>query len=219
MTRPTSTARPLVTRRDPLLTETAELRLPTQERGARRVGAILDAAAQLIEEVGVEGVTVQLLADRAATSKGSLYHFFPDVPSVLRALADRHLGEIGAIVNRIIEDRSTDWRGMPARQVVASLLAPLDYLEHNCDLFALIRAPAILPRETRAMEPMIRFVGFILSSRYPEMADDRRAARAATLVAVIDGVVGTAARGCSHQGAGMRTELEELLVIYLEGID
>lgn len=219
MTRPTSTTRPPVTRRDPLLSETAELRLPTQERGARRVEAILDAAAELIEEVGVEGVTVQLLADRAATSKGSLYHFFPDVPSVLRALAARHMEEIDAIVVGIMTDSSLDWRAMAPREVIATLLAPLDYLEKNCDLLALIRAPGILPVETRAMEPMVRFVEGILSERYPAMARDRRAARAATLVAVIDGVVGTAARGCSHRGAGMRRELEELLTIYLEGID
>jgi AcrR family transcriptional regulator len=201
-----------------MLSETAELRLPTQERGARRVEAILDAAAQLIEEVGVEGVTVQLLADRAATSKGSLYHFFPDVHSVLRALAERHMGEIGAIIGGIEENERLDWQHMSSREVIQALLAPLDYLEQNCDLLSLLRAPGILPRETRSMEPMVHFVGHILESRYPAMDSARRQARAATLVAVIDGVVGTAARGCSHQGAGMRQELEELLVIYLEGI-
>jgi AcrR family transcriptional regulator len=219
MPRTTQLTRTSVTRRDPLLSETAELRLPTQERGARRVEAILDAAAELVEEVGVEAVTVQLLADRAATSKGSLYHFFPDVHSVLRALADRHLGEIRAIVGNIMADGAKDWRGMETKDVIAALLAPLDYLEQNCDLLALIRAPGILPRETRAMEPMVHFVDRILTARYPKMVAERRATRSATLVAVIDGVVGTAARGCSHRGEGMRRELEDLLVIYLDGID
>ena len=69
------------------------------------------------------------------------------------------------------------------------------------------------------MEPMVHFVGHILQSRFPTMEPARRDARAATLVAVIDGVVGTAARGCSHRGQGMRRELEELLVLYLDGIN
>src|SRR5260221_79424 len=88
MTRPTPAPRHFVTRRGipGLDTDAGDARVPTQERGTRRVEAILDAAAELVTELGVEGVTPQALADRAATSKGSLYHLFPDVSAVLRAL-------------------------------------------------------------------------------------------------------------------------------------
>ncbi|MES2179141.1 MAG: TetR/AcrR family transcriptional regulator [Gemmatimonadota bacterium] len=190
-------------------------RRPSQERGTRRVELILDAAAALIGEVGVEGLTVQLLAERAETSKGSLYHFFPDVAAVLRALGERHFRAISATVVDITNDPSLDWPRMPARNVVAALLAPLDYLERNCDLLALVRAPGVLPRSSRSMQPMLDLVDFVLAARFPSMAPERRATRSAMLVAMIDGVVGTAARGCSRNGREMRQELEELLASYL----
>lgn len=221
MTRPTPAPRHSVTRPSipGLDADAGDARVPTQERGTRRVEAILDAAAELVTELGVEGVTVQALADRAATSKGSLYHFFPDVPAVLRALGERHLGEIEAIVQQIEQDEQIHWPDLAAEDVVALMLAPLDYLERNCDLLALVRAPNILPRPSRSMQPMISFVEFILEARFPVMPEARRAARAATIVAVIDGVVGTATRGCSAGAPGMRRDLEELLVLYLAGID
>ena len=220
MTRTTSDTHLSVTGHAPpaIPGDTADPRIPTQERGTRRVEAILDAAAELVAEVGVEGVTVQALAHRATTSKGSLYHFFPDVPSVLRALADRHFGEIDAIVANVKTDRTLDWQRMAAEDVVAALLSPLDYLEQHCDLLALVRAPGLLTRSARSMKPMLELVEYVLGARFPRMKAARRNARAATLVAVIDGVVGTASRGCSHGADSMRRELEELLVLYLVGL-
>lgn len=217
MTRTTSATRSAVTSVS-TMTVTAELRIPTQERGTRRVEAILDAAAELVAEVGVEGMTVQLLAVRAETSKGSLYHFFPDVPAVLRALGERHLEEIGALVSGIMADPDIEWRALDSRVVVRCLLAPLDYLERNPDLLALVRAPHVLPRSTRSMEPMHKFVDFVLSARFPSMPATRREARAATICAVIDGVVTTAGRGCMRGSQEMRRELEEMLAIYLDGL-
>ncbi len=210
MTRTTSDPQHLVT--------TAEHRAPTQERGTRRVGAILDAAAELVTEVGVEGITVQLLAERAETSKGSLYHFFPDVPSVLRALGERHLSEIHAIACGIVSDKSIDWPNIDAHTVVKHILTPLDYLEQNCDLLAIVRAPGILPRSSREMQPMLQFVAGVLAARFPDMPADRRATRTAMIVAMIDGVVATAGRGCAVGAKGMRHELEELLAIYVRGL-
>lgn len=192
-----------------------ELRIPTQARGTKRVESILDAAAALVMEVGVEGVTAQVLADRAATSKGSLYHFFPDIPSVLRALADRHLEEIGAIMETRRSDASLRWGAMSPAEVVSHVLAPLDYLERNCDLLALVRAPGVMPRSARSMQPMVDYVDFVLGARFPEMDAERRAARASTLVSVIDGIVGSSARGCARGSRGMRRELEELLTVYV----
>ena len=211
MHRPTSATTPLVT--------TAEQRVPTQLRGAKRVEEILDAAADLVTEVGVEGITVQLLADRAQTSKGSLYHFFPDVPAVLRALAERHLLAIRAIVDAIVHDESISWRTVPAQQVVTRLLAPLDYLGENCDLLAIVRAPGILESSVRTIKPMRSFVEHVLGARYPQMDAEHLTARAAMIVAVIDGVVTTANRGCSVGAEAMRRELENLLTIYVSALD
>ena len=64
-------------------------RLPQQTRSRERVNQILDAAAQVFEEVGYEAASTELIAARAQTSIGSLYRFFPDKSTILLALAER----------------------------------------------------------------------------------------------------------------------------------
>jgi len=66
-------------------------RAPVQARSQQRVKLLLDTTAQLVDEVGIEGVTTGLLAERAGVSIGSVYRFFPDRISLMRALSERNL--------------------------------------------------------------------------------------------------------------------------------
>ncbi|MDX2138968.1 MAG: TetR/AcrR family transcriptional regulator [Chloroflexota bacterium] len=65
-------------------------RLPQQQRGLERVERILQAAAEIFGESGFEGATTNLIAERAKTSIGSLYQFFPNKQSIVDALAQRY---------------------------------------------------------------------------------------------------------------------------------
>src|SRR3954463_6025098 len=84
----------------------ARTRVPRQERGQRRIDAILDAAAALIGEVGTEAVTVRALGARAGASKGSMSHFFPARESVFRALAERHVAALRACLSAARGERA-----------------------------------------------------------------------------------------------------------------
>ncbi|MFD9733835.1 TetR/AcrR family transcriptional regulator [Umezawaea sp. NPDC059074] len=66
-------------------------RQPVQQRSAKRVERMLEACASLIEEVGYDGVTTTLIAERAGVAVGSLYQFFPDKRAVVQALTQRNL--------------------------------------------------------------------------------------------------------------------------------
>lgn len=72
-------------------------REPVQERSRQTVNRILDAAASLIEESGVDAVTTRSTADRAAVSYPSLYRFFRDRDEILDQLLERHIAEIEAL--------------------------------------------------------------------------------------------------------------------------
>jgi AcrR family transcriptional regulator len=52
---------------------------------------MLEACATLIDELGYDGVTTTLIADRAGVAVGSLYQFFPDKRAVVQALTARNL--------------------------------------------------------------------------------------------------------------------------------
>ncbi len=66
-------------------------RRPVQQRSAARVERMLEACALLIDEVGYDGVTTTLIAERAGVAVGSLYQFFPDKRAVIQALTTRNL--------------------------------------------------------------------------------------------------------------------------------
>ena len=68
-----------------------------QDRGQRRIDSILDAAEEVIAEVGYEAATTDAIAKRAGASMGSFYHFFPNKEAVLAALGQRFAERMSAI--------------------------------------------------------------------------------------------------------------------------
>jgi AcrR family transcriptional regulator len=66
-------------------------RVPVQGRSVARVQRMLDACAALVDEVGYDGLTTTLLADRAGVAIGSVYQFFPDKRAIVQALTLRNL--------------------------------------------------------------------------------------------------------------------------------
>lgn len=65
--------------------------VPVQKRSADRMEALLDAAAKLIDEGGIDAVTTTAVAYRSGSSVGVLYRYFPNVDALLRQLATRNL--------------------------------------------------------------------------------------------------------------------------------
>jgi AcrR family transcriptional regulator len=83
---------------------------PVQQRSTRRVTHLLDAAAAIIDENGIDGLTTSDVATRADSSVGVVYRYFPNIQSLLRALAARNLERFtGAIYDSIGSD-SVQWR-------------------------------------------------------------------------------------------------------------
>jgi AcrR family transcriptional regulator len=52
---------------------------------------MLDACAELVDEVGYDGLSTTLLAERAGVAIGSVYQFFPDKRAIVQALTLRNL--------------------------------------------------------------------------------------------------------------------------------
>lgn len=71
-----------------------ERRVPRQERSRRRVEGLLDAAARIVVERGVESLTTREIADAAGVPVASLYQYFSDKEDVLLAIAQRDMEEM-----------------------------------------------------------------------------------------------------------------------------
>lgn len=73
-------------------------RLPQQERSRQRLEQILDAAAEVFDDVGYERASTELIAGKAKTSIGSVYRFFPDKAAIAYALAERYAHQMEELV-------------------------------------------------------------------------------------------------------------------------
>lgn len=89
-----------------MTTASAARRAPMQARSRLTVTRILDAAAAIADEQGVDAATTRAIADRAGVSYPSLYRFFPDREAILGELLTRHCSEMDA---RCAEAEKT-WR-------------------------------------------------------------------------------------------------------------
>jgi AcrR family transcriptional regulator len=104
-------------------------RLPQQERGQRRVDRILDAAAEVIAEVGVDGASTNAIAARAHTSVGSLYQFFPNKDAVVHALAARYAAQFEQLKERTMAPEVAD---RPLDAMMRGIITPIaEFCEAN----------------------------------------------------------------------------------------
>ncbi|PJZ67020.1 TetR/AcrR family transcriptional regulator [Leptospira wolffii] len=78
---------------------------PSQKRAIERVQYILDVVADLLDEVGTEGINTNLIAQRAEVPIGSLYQYFPNKHAILKAVGQRHLERVNAMILEFIKDK------------------------------------------------------------------------------------------------------------------
>lgn len=72
-------------------------RQPQQKRSQERIERILDAAAEVFDEVGFDAATTHAIAAGADTAIGSLYQFFPDKLAIFHALELRHVERVHTV--------------------------------------------------------------------------------------------------------------------------
>ena len=169
-------------------------RAPQQERGQRRVEQILDAAEQVFVAHGVGGATMQMIAERASASMGSLYHFFPNKDAIVEALGARYADAV----------RETNQQAMPLEMAHLPtselfdrvLQAQVQFIERTPAFDAVHLAvqrncPAINDALNQAL---VGHVGQFLAIRYPSMPEGERAASAMVSVAAVHAVVDLASR-------------------------
>jgi AcrR family transcriptional regulator len=79
-----------------------------QARGRARIESILDAAEQLVAEVGYDEMSTNEVARRAGISPGSLYQFFRNKADLLAALLDRYTAQFDGMWDERIAPVAAD---------------------------------------------------------------------------------------------------------------
>ena len=110
-------------------------RVPAQDRSKERVARILDAAAHEFAERGVEAATIESIAERAETSVGSIYQFFPNKLALYEAIGAMYLEEVRALFAVVVRADDLD---LPWRQIISATIDAFAELHRSSITFRAI---------------------------------------------------------------------------------
>lgn len=96
------------------------VRPPKQERSQKTLDVFLNSVEGLLEEQGVETVSVKDIAARANLSVGGFYARFPNKEAVMRALHLRFSVEAKATVDVALDPKR--WRGVHMSEAIPKLV-------------------------------------------------------------------------------------------------
>ncbi|MEV1083337.1 TetR/AcrR family transcriptional regulator [Streptomyces sp. NPDC050211] len=189
-------------------------RAPIQRRSAERLTRILDACADLLDEVGYDDLSTRAVAQRAGVPIGSVYRFFGNKRQMADALAQRNLERYTERITARLEGAGDGgWR--------AAMDAVLDeYLamKRTAPGFSLVDFGNQIPVGTRHSEPNHRVADRLtdLLSGYLDRTPDEDLRRTFLIaVETADTLVHLAFRVAPEGDEKIIEEARELLRAYL----
>lgn len=146
---------------------------PVQQRSAQRVAHLLDTAAALIDDSGIDALTTSEVANRSDSSVGVVYRYFPNIQSLLRALAARNLARFTESIFDALGSDAVEWRGIV--DIAIDTFIEFNRAEPG---FRALRFGDII--DDRFLEPefsnngvLARALGGLLSEKYGFTPDDQ----------------------------------------------
>lgn len=140
-----------------------------QGRSSKRVDRILDECALALDELGYEGITTSLLAERADMSVGGLYRFFESKQAVVAELRRRRLDDYLRRADQVIRSWDGDWH-----ELGTSLIDVLIEMRRTVPGTAVLQhgsASAGLPRDPNEDERSAGLLAEALAARLGRKLD------------------------------------------------
>ncbi|WP_425580957.1 TetR family transcriptional regulator [Streptomyces thermoalcalitolerans] len=190
-------------------------RAPVQRRSAERLTRILDACADLLDEVGYDELTTRAVALRAGVPIGSVYRFFGNKRAMADALAQRNLERFAErVTERLRKTESDDWR-------VAMDVVLEEYLEmkRTAPGFSLVDFGNQIPVGAPRAEPNYRVadrLAELLSGHLDRPLDDELRRTFLVAVETADTLVHLAFRVDPQGDERIIEEMRVMLRAYLE---
>jgi AcrR family transcriptional regulator len=187
------------------------------------VELLLDAAATVIAEHGLDAATAEAIALQARTAKGSLYQFFPNRDAVLAALALRYADEMRAIHERAFP---IDPHDLPLERLIDRIVKPLAdfhdrnpafrrvFANHDQPVDDTRSAPARL--RAQLFESFVDRLDVLFATRNPRLSTRERRRAALVAASVGQSVLAQRARATLAERKALLDDLRRLLLGYLQ---
>jgi AcrR family transcriptional regulator len=166
-------------------------RRPRQARSQATFDAVLGATAILIEKCGLDGLTTNMIADRAGVSVGSLYQFFPGKEAILatmiREMRREMLNDFRAALD-VVEDG-----GLEATLAALTEASLQHHLRSPVLTRALEQAENVLPMDTETQALKARLFELVVGVLAKHNVSDPKVT-AGDLIVIVHGLIQSAVR-------------------------
>ena len=191
---------------------------PQQVRSQQRVDAILAAAAEMIGEMGYEGVTTSKLAKRTGISVGSFYQYFANKEAVFQALGDRYLVEMRRKIDAMFPP---DAQYAPLEVLVGRAVDMLVLHAAEHEQFHELMESGWVSPEMRAMtvamnEEIERKIGEILAYRTPQLQVRERRLVSVVMMNLVKAVLPAIEGWGEPERSAIIDEFKRLGVYYMQ---
>jgi len=193
-------------------------KLPTQARSRTRVADILKAAATLLGEVGYDGLSTNLVAERAQVPVGSIYQFFDGKDDIVAALVEQFQDRIQGLVSERL-DAGTAARDR--RAFIARLVDGIAGIQAEAQAFVCVFSGSQshprfdgLARELR--HTLTDHLDRVFAEACPRLPDDDRARMLAAWADITGAMIANLDRSKPGERGKLLEELKTILGAYLD---
>ncbi|MFZ3208305.1 MAG: TetR/AcrR family transcriptional regulator [Geobacteraceae bacterium] len=189
--------------------------IPTQKRSTETYNLILDTAANLLGEVGINGFNTNLLAEHAGIRIGTIYRYFPNKLAILSALVERWANLMREKLVSVgdLADPTKDWR-----EIICNFI---DIYNSTAQVvpgfFAIRRAMQAAPELRTIEKDMVRDISLYIALAVKKRGSVLSKERIMTLIEIVlmaGAAVFDLARLRGRKDVTMKAEiLEELKVM------
>jgi AcrR family transcriptional regulator len=186
---------------------------PQQERAARTHQLFLDTAERLFVEVGYDAMTMTAVAERAGTSIGALYRWFPDKTAVAAALLARYTFEIEQHWSSLIAGAHT----LTTPKFAELLIDRTREFSQRRPAYFILRDGRIKVSRSSAARKHLReaFVQAFRAKK-PTLSHEEALLIANVVVETVKGFLSVIAAAPPNRRAPVTAEFTQMLSLYLE---
>jgi AcrR family transcriptional regulator len=191
---------------------------PTQARSRARVENILKAAGALLGEVGYDGLSTNLIAERADVPVGSIYQFFQGKDDIVAALVEQFQDRILRLAGEQLDAASAM---QDRRAFIAKLVDGMAGIQAEASAFVCVFSGSQsharfdgLARDLR--RTLTRHLDRVFAEAFPRLPKDDRGRMLAAWSDITGAMIANLDRSKPGERGKLLEELKTVLAAYLD---
>jgi AcrR family transcriptional regulator len=191
---------------------------PIQARSRARVESILQAAGALLAEVGYDGLSTNLIAERADVPVGSIYQFFQGKDDIVAALVEQFQDRILRLAGEQLDVASAM---QDRRAFIAKLVDGIAGIQAEASAFVCVFSGSQsharfdgLARDLR--RTLTRHLDRVFAEAFPRLPKDDRSRMLAAWSDITGAMIANLDRSKPGERGKLLEELKTVLAAYLD---